>query len=73
MTETTCTGTCMGPEDQSVGRVGPPMAGIEVKLVNWEEGNYRVSDRYWLKSIQITRGGDTANRSPEKSPCNGGL
>ena len=46
MTETTCTGTCMGPEDQSVGRVGPPMAGIEVKLVNWEEGNYRVSDRY---------------------------
>jgi len=45
MTETTCTGTCMGPEDQSVGRVGPPMAGIEVKLVNWEEGNYRVSDR----------------------------
>jgi len=45
MTETTCTGTCMDPEDNSVGRVGPPMAGVEVKLVNWEEGNYRVSDR----------------------------
>jgi len=45
MTETTCTGTCMEPEDNSVGRVGPPMAGVEIKLVNWEEGNYRVSDR----------------------------
>eukprot|EP00088_Acartia_fossae_P000522 TRINITY_DN10218_c0_g1_i10.p1 TRINITY_DN10218_c0_g1~~TRINITY_DN10218_c0_g1_i10.p1 ORF type:complete len:712 (-),score=107.37 TRINITY_DN10218_c0_g1_i10:1218-3353(-) len=45
MTETTCTGTCMEPLDSSVGRVGPPMAGVEVKLVNWEEGNYRVTDR----------------------------
>lgn len=45
MTETTCTGTCMEPTDDSVGRVGPPMAGIEIKLVNWEEGNYRVTDR----------------------------
>jgi long-chain acyl-CoA synthetase len=45
MTETTCTGTCMDPEDNSIGRVGPPMAGVEVKLVNWEEGNYRVTDR----------------------------
>ena len=48
MTETTCTGTCMEPEDNSVGRVGPPMAGVEIKLVNWEEGNYRVSDRYLI-------------------------
>jgi len=45
MTETTCTGTCMEPTDDSVGRVGPPMAGLEIKLVNWEEGNYRVTDR----------------------------
>ena len=45
MTETTCSGTCMEPTDDSVGRVGPPMAGIEIKLVNWEEGNYRVTDR----------------------------
>ncbi len=45
MTETTCTGTCMDPEDNSIGRVGPPMAGVEVKMVNWEEGNYRVTDK----------------------------
>jgi long-chain acyl-CoA synthetase len=45
MTETTCTGTCMEATDDSVGRVGPPMSGTEVKLINWEEGNYRVTDR----------------------------
>eukprot|EP00088_Acartia_fossae_P064569 TRINITY_DN79496_c0_g1_i1.p1 TRINITY_DN79496_c0_g1~~TRINITY_DN79496_c0_g1_i1.p1 ORF type:complete len:709 (-),score=80.37 TRINITY_DN79496_c0_g1_i1:67-2193(-) len=45
MTETTCTGTCMEPEDNSIGRVGPPMAGVEVKLINWDEGNYTVTDR----------------------------
>merc|ERR1719474_1755478 len=45
MTETACSGTCMEPDDNSTGRVGPPMAGMEIKLVNWEEGNYRVTDR----------------------------
>jgi hypothetical protein len=24
-------------------QVGPPMAGVDVKLINWEEGNYRYS------------------------------
>ena len=44
LTETTCTGTCMESEDMSTGKVGPPMAGMEMKLVNWEEGNCRVTD-----------------------------
>ena len=44
LTETTCTGTCMQSEDMSTGRVGGPMAGMEVKMVNWEEGDYRVTD-----------------------------
>jgi len=44
LTETTCTGTCMMDGDNSTGRVGAPMAGMEVKMVNWEEGNYRVTD-----------------------------
>ena len=43
MTETTCTGTCMMEGDKTTGRVGAPMAGMEVKMVNWEEGNYRVT------------------------------
>jgi len=44
LTETTCTGTCMMAGDSTTGKVGAPMAGMEIKMVNWEEGNYRVSD-----------------------------
>lgn len=44
LTETTCTGTCMQCDDMSTGKVGAPMAGMEIKLVNWEEGHYRVTD-----------------------------
>jgi len=44
LTETTCTGTCMEATDDSAGTVGGPMAGIEVKMVSWNEGNYRVTD-----------------------------
>jgi len=44
LTETTCTGTCMEAQDKSTGTVGAPMAGIEIKLVSWVEGNYRVTD-----------------------------
>ena len=44
LTETTCSGTCMEWGDSSVGKVGAPMAGMEVKLVDWSEGNYMVAD-----------------------------
>ena len=30
--------------DMTVGKVGAPMAGMEVKLVDWKEGNYLVAD-----------------------------
>jgi len=44
LTETTCTGTCMEVDDKSTGKVGAPMAGVEIRMVSWEEGNYRVTD-----------------------------
>ena len=44
LTETTCSGTCMEWADSSVGKVGAPMAGMEIKLVDWSEGNYMVAD-----------------------------
>ena len=33
------------PGDMRVGIVGGPMAGMEIRLVDWEEGNYRITDK----------------------------
>ena len=35
----------MGDDELETGAVGKPMTGMEVKIINWEEGNYRVTDR----------------------------
>ena len=35
----------MDLSDLSTGTVGKPMTGLEIRLVDWEEGNYRVTDR----------------------------
>ena len=35
----------MENSDLSTGTVGRPMTGLEVKLIDWPEGNYRVTDR----------------------------
>ena len=51
MTETTCSGTCQALGDVSVGNVGGPMAGMEVRLMDWPEGNYR----YEVKDINRTK------------------
>ena len=45
MTESTCTGTVMENSDLSTDTAGKPMAGVEARLVDWEEGEYRVIDR----------------------------
>ncbi|CAG2178123.1 unnamed protein product, partial [Oppiella nova] len=45
LTETTASATLMDLEDLSVGRVGPPLEGVRLKLVDWPEGNYRVQDK----------------------------
>ena len=31
--------------DDSTGRVGPPTTMCNIRLENWEEGNYRVTDK----------------------------
>jgi len=58
LTETTCTGTCMERDDMSTGKVGAPMAGMEIKMVNWEEGHYRVTDNPRPRG-EIIIGGNT--------------
>ena len=29
----------------ATGTVGPPNPGVHIKLVNWDEGNYKVTDK----------------------------
>ena len=40
LTETTAGSALMAMSDMSVGRVGPPLNGVKVKLVDWEEGMF---------------------------------
>lgn len=44
LTETSACATIMSLQENSTGCVGAPVQGVNIKLVNWEEGNYRVTD-----------------------------
>ena len=44
LTESCACGTIMEKDESSTGRVGPPLQGVQVRLVNWDEGNYKVTD-----------------------------
>eukprot|EP00246_Nothoceros_aenigmaticus_P003640 TRINITY_DN14813_c0_g1_i1.p1 TRINITY_DN14813_c0_g1~~TRINITY_DN14813_c0_g1_i1.p1 ORF type:complete len:500 (-),score=110.23 TRINITY_DN14813_c0_g1_i1:1452-2738(-) len=45
LTETCAGSTFSEWDDPSVGRVGPPVPQCYVKLVDWEEGGYRTTDK----------------------------
>ena len=45
LTESTCSGTVMENSELTTGTSGKPMAGIEARLVDWDEGEYKVTDR----------------------------
>ena len=45
LTETCACSTMMELDEMSTERVGPPNQGVQIKLINWEEGNYRVTDQ----------------------------
>ncbi|CAI5941960.1 unnamed protein product [Closterium sp. NIES-64] len=45
LTETCSGGTFAEFSDTSVGRVGPPIPCCYIRLVDWHEGNYRVTDQ----------------------------
>ena len=47
LTETTSGATVMSDmrDFSTTGKCGTPIAGGQIKLVNWEEGNYRVTDK----------------------------
>ena len=33
------------PFDRKTGRAGAPLLAVKMKLVNWDEGNYRITDK----------------------------
>lgn len=45
LTEVAAAGTLMGLTELSSGRVGAPLGGVSIKLIDWDEGNYRVTDK----------------------------
>lgn len=57
LTETTGSATLMDADDLSVGRVGHPLIGCDIRLVDWPEGNYRVTD-FPRPRGEIVVGGD---------------
>jgi len=66
MTETTCSGTCQALGDVSVGNVGGPMAGMEVRLMDWPEGNYRIADKPFPRG-EFVLGGEPVTRGYYKN------
>jgi len=44
LTETASCATVTHTRDRVVGRAGAPLYNVDIKLVDWEEGNYRVTD-----------------------------
>ncbi|CAN7983478.1 unnamed protein product [Ixodes hexagonus] len=61
LTETAGSATLKDLDDRSFGRVGSPILGCHVKLVNWDEGNYHVTDEPHPRG-EIVVGGDCVSQ-----------
>lgn len=53
--------------DMTVGRVGAATTVCDIKLVNWEEGNYRVTDSPYPRG-EIVVGGENVSAGYYKLP-----
>lgn len=60
LTETAAGATIMDITDRSTGLVGPPLHGIKIKLVDWHEGNYFVTDKPHPRGEIVVGGGSVA-------------
>ena len=67
LTETTAGATISSVRDTSVGRVGAPSTLVDLKLVNWDEGNYRVTNKPYPQG-EIIVGGETVSPGYYKLP-----
>lgn len=70
LTETTSCATVMDENDMELGRVGHPTTSCDIRLINWEEGSYRITDKPWPRG-EVIIGGDNISsgyyKLPEKS------
>jgi len=70
LTETCATGCLPDGYDMSTGRVGAPPQDVDLRLVNWEEGGYTVTDRQGPRGEIVIGGGHVAKEyygMPEKT------
>lgn len=67
LTETTSAAAVMDAYDMQYGRVGSPLTMCDIRLVNWEEGSYRVTNRPYPQG-EIIIGGDSVSQGYYKLP-----
>lgn len=67
LTETTAGACVQDFYDKSYGRVGAPCTVCDIRLVSWEEGNYRVTDKPYPRG-EIFIGGDNISAGYFKLP-----
>lgn len=70
LTESCACGTIMDSDDWSTGAAGPPLQGVQIQLINWDEGNYTVNDKPNPRGEIVIGGGNVATeyfRLPEKT------
>ncbi|XP_015793198.1 long-chain-fatty-acid--CoA ligase 4 [Tetranychus urticae] len=68
LTETAAGATIMDFDDYSVGRAGPPLYGLSVKLSDWDEGNYHPRDKPNPRG-EVIIGGDCVTAGYYKNPA----
>ncbi|XP_031846206.2 acyl-CoA synthetase long-chain isoform X1 [Nomia melanderi] len=67
LTETTSCATVMDVHDRSTGRVGAPTTVCDIRLENWEEAGYRVTDTPHPRG-EIVIGGNNVSAGYYKLP-----
>jgi long-chain acyl-CoA synthetase len=53
--------------DMSTGRVGAPLGCCDIRLVDWDEGNYKVNDKPYPRG-EVLIGGDNVALGYYKLP-----
>ncbi|XP_073986590.1 acyl-CoA synthetase long-chain isoform X2 [Rhodnius prolixus] len=67
LTETCSCATVMDNYDRTTGRAGTPTTACDIRLVDWDEGNYRVTDKPFPRG-EIVIGGSNISPGYYKNP-----